>query len=250
MTAEKRRTTPLSPELIRAPHCSTELRLNILHQVPFYRGLSHKGLTRIAGDYRDIGNEPGDTIYRSGTTVTHAYVIATGKVKLIVHSDKGQNVLLDVLGPGEFFGILPVGNTTKTQTDTAIALTHTCVLAIGAMELREILEQHASVAIRLMEILTNRLEQSRERIRQLNVFSVEERLAYTLIKLAEKMGEPGTEGLLIQTPLSRADLAELAGTTPETTSRIVHQFETLGLIRTGRKWVAVSRLAELKKIVS
>lgn len=250
MTGEKRRTTPLSPELIRVPHCSTELRLNILHQVPFYTNLSHQDLARIANFYRDIGHEPGGVIYRTGATVSHAYVIATGKVKLIVHSAKGQNVLLAVLGPGEFFGVLPAGSTPKRQVDTAIALTHTCVLSIAAADLREILERYHSVAVQLMEILTDRLEQSQERIRQLNVYSVEGRLAYTLIKLAEKMGEPRAEGLLIQTPLSRKDLAELAGTTPETASRIVHQFEAHGLIRTGRKWVAVSRLAELRKRVS
>jgi CRP-like cAMP-binding protein len=69
---------------------------------------------------------------------------------------------------------------------------------------------------------------------------VERRLAYTLLKLAEKFGQPKELGLLIQVPLSRDDLAEMAGTTTETASRVMSQFQKDGLIDSGRGWVAVT----------
>lgn len=66
-----------------------------------------------------------------------------------------------------------------------------------------------------------------------------------LLKLGEKLGEPHDEGLLIQVPLARQDLADMAGTTVESASRVMSQFQKQGLIRSGRQWVAITDLEGL-----
>lgn len=71
-----------------------------------------------------------------------------------------------------------------------------------------------------------------------------------MLKLAEKLGEPRPEGLLIQMPLSRPELAEMTGTTVETASRVMSQFQKEGLIRTGRQWVALADKLRLSAIVA
>jgi CRP-like cAMP-binding protein len=86
-------------------------------------------------------------------------------------------------------------------------------------------------------------------VRLLSVSSVEGRLAHVLLSLGDKLGEQDKVGLLIQLPLGRADLAELIGTTTETVSRMMSQFQKDGLIQTGRRWVAIvdkTSLAELR----
>ena len=77
---------------------------------------------------------------------------------------------------------------------------------------------------------------------------VEQRLAHVLLKLVEKIGEQDDVGLLIQMPLGRSDLAELTGTTTETASRVMSQFQKEGLIQTGRRWVAITNINELTSI--
>ena len=69
-----------------------------------------------------------------------------------------------------------------------------------------------------------------------------------LLKLAEKLGEVSNEVVLIQMPLSRVDLAQMTGTTTETASRIVSQFQKEGLVRTGRQWIAITDMTRLEKI--
>jgi CRP-like cAMP-binding protein len=51
--------------------------------------------------------------------------------------------------------------------------------------------------------------------------------------------------LLIQVPLARQDLADMAGTTVETASRVLSQFQKAGLVRSGRQWVAIADLPRL-----
>ncbi len=76
-------------------------------------------------------------------------------------------------------------------------------------------------------------------IRRLSAQSVEGRIAHILLRLAEKVGQPQPVGLLIQLPLSRADLAEMAGTTVETASRVLSRFQKEKLVESGRQWVAI-----------
>jgi CRP/FNR family transcriptional regulator len=76
-------------------------------------------------------------------------------------------------------------------------------------------------------------------VEQLSAYPAEQRIAAALLTLADKMGETRGSSVLIQAPLSRQDLAEMTGTTPETASRIMAQFRHSGLVRTGRRWVAI-----------
>jgi CRP/FNR family transcriptional regulator, nitrogen oxide reductase regulator len=74
-----------------------------------------------------------------------------------------------------------------------------------------------------------------ELIEQLSARPAEQRVASTLLALAGKSGEKQGNAILIQMPLSRQDLAEMSGITPETASRILIQFRRSGLIRSGRR---------------
>jgi CRP-like cAMP-binding protein len=93
-----------------------------------------------------------------------------------------------------------------------------------------------------------RLREAQATIQQLSVSSVEQRIAFTLLKLADKLGEPHETGLLIQMPLSREDIAAMTGSTPETASRVMTQFQKRRLIETGRQWVAITNREELAKL--
>src|SRR5690606_3742453 len=125
------------------------------------------------------------------------------------------------------------------------AHTACCVLGIGAEDFQAILQNYPMVATVTLTIMAQRLQAAHETIRQLSAFPVAQRIASVLLKLADKLGEQSAEGLLIQTPLSRQDLADMTGTTLETASRIMSDFQKQGLIRSGRQWVAIADPAAL-----
>jgi CRP-like cAMP-binding protein len=245
----RRRTTPLKPETIEPAMCSVHMRLEILRQVPFFANLSAGDIEQVNRLFRDLGFSPGELIYLAGDPATQLHVVASGKVKLLRHTMRGQDVLLDILTPGEFFGTLSVLGD-EIFSDTAQAHTTACVLVISAADFREILHRFPSAAIAALEMVANRLKAAHDLVRQLSAHSVEQRIAAALLKLAHKLGERQPEGLLIQLPLSRQDLAEMTGTTTETASRAISQFQKEGLIHTGRQWIAITNQESLANIAA
>ena len=234
-----RRKSPLHLQETAPETCSVDLRLEILSRVPFFAGLSEKEIAEVNRRFHEVGFTPGETIYFSSDPADHLYVIASGRVKLLRHSFSGKNVLLELLVPGDFFGSLSsLGN--EVYPDTAQAQTSACVLAINAEEFRLVLDRYPAVALKVLDVMAERLQAAHEMVRQLSVHSVERRLAFTLLRLAEKLGKEQEVGWLIQAPLSRDDLAEMTGTTTESASRVMSQFQKEGLIRSGRQWIAIT----------
>lgn len=246
---KRARNTPLKPETIEPQSCSTAGRLEILRNIPFFAGLSAADLHDINRLYVSQGYAPGETIYFAGDPATRLYVIAAGKVKVIRHSLGGQEVMLDILSTGECFGNLAVLGR-ETHLDTAQAQTTTCVLTISGDDFQTILLRYPHVALAALRITAARLKDAQDMIQQLSAHPAEQRIAAMLLKLSEKVGEPQKDGVLIQMPLSRQDLADLTGTTPETASRVMSQFRQAKLIRTGRQWVSILDRQRLLDILS
>jgi CRP-like cAMP-binding protein len=186
-------------------------------------------------------------IYLTGDPAKRLYVVAAGKVKLLRHTLKGKDVLLDILQPGEFFGSLAALGDDE-YTETAQAQTDSCVLGVDSDSFRKILDLHPQVALKVLDTLAERLKSAQEMVRQLSAHSVERRIAYTLLKLGEKLGQEEEVGLLIQVPLSREDLAQMTGTSPETASRVLSQFQKDSLIESGRQWVSITDREALEAI--
>lgn len=242
-----RRRIPLEPEQIEPHMCTVAQRLNILQHVPFFANLAADDMAAINARFRERGYAAGDLIYVAGDEATRLYVVAVGKVKLMRHTLAGQDVVLDVLAPGEHFGaIAALGE--PEHADTAQALTPCCILEIAAEDFQAIMRRYPTVALTALDRVAARLKAAHEQIRQLSAQPVESRIAATLLKLAEKLGEPHDGALLIQAPLSREDLAAMTGATVETVSRIMSRLRAEGIIRSGRQWVAIAdadRLAAL-----
>lgn len=234
----RRRKSPVESEPIEAHMCSIDLRLELLQQVPFFAMLPAAAIKQINARFREQGFTEEQPIFHAGDPAARLYVVAAGKVKLMRHTLTGQDVLLEILAKGDFFGSLSVLGD-ETYPDSAIAQTTVCALGVDAEDFRAIMSQHPAVALAVLDITAARLRDAHEAIRQISAHSAEQRIAYTLLKLGEKLGEQQEVGLLIQMPLSREDLAGMVGSTPETASRVLSQFQKAGLIETGRQWVAI-----------
>lgn len=242
-----RRRIPLEFDTVEPHLCTLDLRRQILRSTPFFAQLAPAEVDRLSERFPARAYEAGDSIYVAGAPAERLYIVATGNVKLLRPTPGGQNVLLDLLAPGDFFGSLPsLGD--REYPDTAEAQTGCCVLSISADDFQEILETYPSVALATLTITAERLREAHEVIEQLSAHRVEARLAATLLKLADRLGEPHDEGLLIQMPLSRQDLAEMIGTTIETVSRVMSEFRRAGLIQSGRRWVVITDRAGLAAI--
>lgn len=244
-----KRETPLSNSTLEEHRCTVDIRLEKLGMVPFFRDLSEEQLRQVNNKFSANHFPKGETVYRQGEISTFLRVLVAGNVKLVTHTMDGESVLLDMLQPGDFFGN-PTGRSNDTYNETAETQTAACILSIRLPEFRELIKQYPPVAVAVLDITTERLNKSRERIQHLSTLPVTERLAHILVTLAKKFGQENSHGLLIQIPLSRKDLADMAGTSTETTSRIMSRLQEKDIVKSGRRWVAIKNMQELIRISS
>ena len=244
-----RKITPLKDFSLGSHRCSVDLRLEKLSMVPFFAGLDKNELREINQQFSAAHYHADETIYHQDERVTMLRVVVHGAVKLVRHTMEGKDVLLDMLEPGEYFGNLSTTDN-ACYFETARAQTDVCILSIRMNDFRSLLNEYPNVAMGVLEITAERLQLSQEKIRHLTTLTVKKRIAHILVMLSEKFGEQSAHGLLLQLPLSRKDLADMAGTSSETASRIMSDFQDRNIINTGRQWVAVRDIDRLTDIAN
>ena len=242
-----RRNTPLKKSSIEHHQCTIDVRREKLREVPFFQHFDEDQLAEIDSSFSAHHAKNGEIIYQQGEAAVYLRILVFGSLRLMHHTGEGKDILIDLLKPGEYFGTLPVLGD-DTYQETAYAHTDCCILAINQKKMNQLLHAHPSAAVKMIEVTASKLKAARSTIRNLNNSSVEQRVAAILLMLVEKFGEQKHGQTLIQIPLSRKNIADMAGTATETISRIMSTFQQNGWIESGRQWVAVTDTAFLKKI--
>lgn len=234
----ERRRIPLRATCAQPHSCSPDVRLRVLQQVGLFCDLAPEQLTGVNEKMTSLSWAEGDPLYQSGESADHLYVLASGRAKAFRSTAEGQDVVVDLIAPGDLFGGLQsLGQ--PQHTETVQALTTVCALRIGTEEFREILTEQPQVALRVLDGVAAQLAMARTSVTQQSTATVARRVAAALLRLAEKFGETGANGTLIQIPLSRADLAGITGSTTESVSRAMSRLRKDGVIDSGRRWTAI-----------
>ncbi|HJG53166.1 MAG TPA: Crp/Fnr family transcriptional regulator, partial [Brachybacterium faecium] len=230
-----RRTIPLA-EVTLPHHCPRPVRMTVLDRSPYFHDLGAEALDRIDRRMRTSTWAAEEVIYRAGEPAGTLYVVADGRVRISQLTAAGTQTVTDILGPGDMFGAMSsLGEPHHLQTATA--LVGSCTLRIGQEAFREVMVENPTVGLRVVDDLAARLSRAETDIGGQGTDTVEQRVARALLRLADKLGKDrGAQGLLLEVPLSRADLAGLARSTPESVSRVMSRWKKAGIIDSGRRW--------------
>ena len=201
-----------------------------LRRVPFLADVAESDLSNLAVDSRLDHFRMDEAIFLQGDPTDRVWIVHDGRVKIVRQDETGREAIIEVIPPGEVFGggaiLLPA------QPATARAMSETVeTLSLSRSAYFGFLQAHPEVMLRLLRMLGGRLHSSIE-LSALAGERVERRLVHILLKLAGRTGRPDPEGMLISIPLSRQDLADMAGTTLETTIRLMSRFRRDGLVHT------------------
>ncbi len=240
----ERRRNPLTNPTPDPHLCSPDMRLRMLGRVPMFADLDSDDLAQVDRHCRAYAFEAGAAIYRAGAPANRMYVVATGAAKTIRPGKDGREVLLDLCGPGDFLGAVPALGQ-EIHAEWAWALTPSCLLGLDAAEYTAIMEEFPSVAMATLKGVSRRLTQAQHAVHLLAGAPLEQRLAATLLLLVDKLGRPWEGGTLLDVPLTREDLAAMTGAATESVSRLLSGWRRLGVIDSGRRWIAVRDLPAL-----
>jgi CRP/FNR family transcriptional regulator, nitrogen oxide reductase regulator len=219
--------------------------LALLSQVPLLASLPARELAALAELARAKHFDREAIIFSQGDPCDYVWILRTGEVKIVHQEADGREVILEMISPGEVFGgavlFMPA------HPATARAMTPVEALSFSGEAYTRLLTTQPEVARRLVQMLGGRLHSMMD-LQIMAGERVERRLAHILLKLADRVGRPEPDGVLITIPLSRQDLADMAGTTLETAIRTMSRFRAQGWVTTRRGgYLLIAQLGELQR---
>lgn len=188
----------------------------------------------------------GRTVFRRGDTATACHLLLSGRVR-IAQEDRGNQVVIRYVGPGEIFGALAMFHGGHYPAE-ATAVTDCVEIQWSSTAITELMRQYPQIALNALSIVGRRLGELQERIRELITEPVDRRIAHALLRLAQHAGHRVKAGIEIDFPLSRKDLAAISGTAHTTVSRILSDWQDKGIIMSGRKRIIVCDLQSLEAL--
>lgn len=198
-----------------------------LHLIPLFADLDDEDLTEIDRRLTVKRYKKNNLIIFEDDSGLNLFIINSGRVKISRISEEGGEVILAILGDGEFFGELSVVDG-LSRSATVTALDDVELLVMKREEFMAALEKHPQVSIFLLRELASRIRKSDAQIKSLCLRNAKGRVATTLIRLAEDIGRmKGGKVTIPELPLQR-DLANIAGTSRETISRVIAALEKEG----------------------
>jgi len=209
-----------------------------LHHIELFEGLETNDLQRIVQLAGQRHLEAEQYLFFEGDPAEYIYVLQEGRIKLTQTTADGQQVIMHYITPGEAFGVVAVLSHAPYPV-TAQAAVESYLLYWDRLSMNRLMEQCPRIAINAIQILAERIREFQDRIRELSTERVERRIARALLRLARQSGKKVSEGVLIDLPLTRQDLAEMSGTTLYTVSRTLSQWESQGLVYASREKVII-----------
>jgi CRP-like cAMP-binding protein len=223
------------------------LRNTMLEEMPVLSSLSQSDWEKVKDLFIEKHFGKDEYIFFEGDPSSWLGLILEGRVKMIKHSEAGKDVVLDVISPGELLDEMAAFNG-EPHPATAQAMEPTVLASIHRDGYLHLLKQYPALALRVIEELGRRLREAHETIKSMAVERVERRIARILLKLAATTGSSSEEGIIIELPLTRQDIAEMAGTTVETAIRTMSRFRKKGLVQTRRGRVIILEPHQLVRI--
>ena len=214
-----------------------------LRRTTIFRRLSGEDRQRLAAvaSLREFAK--GDFLFSEGDASDYLYTIVTGRVKVFKTTARGTDVILELFGPGDPVGAMAAYEARAYPASAVVIEPATCVL-IPREAFFSLLEAYPTMVRGLLGGLTHRLVELTSRLAELSGGRVDARLARFFLKLADDMGQRRPDGTFIPLALSRQDIADMIGTTIETSIRIMSRWGKDRVVLTEKDgFVVVDRAA-------
>jgi CRP/FNR family cyclic AMP-dependent transcriptional regulator len=197
----------------------------ILKQIPLFKGLGEADINLIAQHAVDRRVSRNTVLLREGEQPNSLYVVVTGRVKVYVCDEDGKELVLGILGSGEFFGELALIDG-EPRSATVMTIEDATISAISKADFRNILEHNPHLSINILRTLARRVRVLNDNVRDLALLDVYGRVARTLLRLAsDKDGQRVVQGVTHQ------EIGKMIGASREMVSRVISALKADDFIR-------------------
>ena len=207
----------MSPNVSHAP------LEDILAHIPCSRVLQYKA---------------GDTIYREAVTPGNIYLVIAGMVKVSRISQASQEIVVDLYGPDEFFG-LSAFMQQGGGGERASALKTAQLMSWPVNEIEAMIVRQPRLGIALLQMVVKRSMDFEQRVTGYSLDPIPSRLARSLLYLAERFGTRARDGSLQMTPFTHVLLSEYVGTSRAMVSKCMNGLRRDGHIGYSRRAIVI-----------
>jgi CRP/FNR family cyclic AMP-dependent transcriptional regulator len=212
--------------------------VQLLRQVSIFAELSQETLSDLAKHVWQKTAEAGSIIVSHEEEGDALFVIASGKVKVVLYGETGREIILSILRSGDFFGEMALLDK-QPRSANVVAVEDSQLLGLDREAFQAHIAANPSTALAVLAEMSRRLRHADEVIGNLALLDVYARVALTVRDLAQKQGEPVDGGLLIKERPTQQEIAGLIGTSRETVSRALSDFARRGLLEMSGKQILV-----------
>jgi CRP-like cAMP-binding protein len=219
----------------------TSQKINYLQMVDIFQDLSKDEMIEMDRTTTMSTCRRGKIFYQPQDTSEVLFILKKGRVQFYRLSPEGKKLVVAAIGPGTIFGEMAIiGQGMQNAFAEAVDDCLLCVMSQHDVE-RLILSKPA-VALRLMELMADRLSRAEAQLEDMAFKSIPTRLALLLLRLQEDQGGNSIYGYTHQ------DLAEAIGTYRETATQTLNEFKANKLIEIGRKRIDILDLTGLQSM--
>jgi len=224
--------------------------INVLRKSSLFAGLSDSELKEVAACVVSRSFGRGVFIFHKDSPGQTLYIIESGRVRIFILSESGQEISLNVYGAGEVIGELGFLDG-QPRSASAVALEPTVAFALRREDFFQHLADHPRLAVRLLEVMAARLRYTTAYAESLAFLDVNGRVAVRLLELGDRFGIQSARGggLELDLGLTQAELASWVASSRETVNKVLSTFRDQGLIElVGQRITILDRLGLWRKI--
>ncbi|MBU3970262.1 MAG: Crp/Fnr family transcriptional regulator [Alphaproteobacteria bacterium] len=212
--------------------------IDLLRRAEMFAGLDSNSLEAVAaaGAVRRLA--AGRRVFVQGDAAISCHSLLEGRVKIIQARADGTQAVIRVIGPGEMYGTVAALMNQAFPAD-AVAVVESVEIWWTLPVFRQLIRRFPEIGLRATAAAGTRLMDLQGRMGEMTGERVEQRIARTLLRLMHKAGRATDSGIEIDFPITRQDLAEMAGSTLHTVSRTLSAFDQQGVTSSARRRIVV-----------
>lgn len=212
---------------------------SLISGLPSFQGLSAEEQEAVLAEARSGRYPKGSTIFAQEEEAHSFFLLLAGHIRVVRTTPDGEQVIARYINEGELFGIASaIGRTTYPAN--AVAAVDCVALAWPTRLWNHFATNYPTFTSSTYATVGKRLQETQQRVVEMSTEQVEQRVAHTILRLINQAGRKTPEGIEIDFPITRQDIAEMTGTTLHTVSRLLSAWENEGLVVGGRQKVTVS----------
>jgi CRP-like cAMP-binding protein len=212
--------------------------LELLRTVPIFSELTDEDIASLARLSSRRRYPKDQVVFFENEEGDFFFMILEGRIKVTILGDDGREVILTVLGPGDFFGEMALLDN-EPRSATAIAVEDSELLSLHRTDFQSVLTENRSITSALIKSLTARLRKANHQISTLALLDVYGRVARVIAEMARDEGRRLRDGRIAFRRATHQEIANRIGTTRETVTRMLKDLERQGLIHIEGKEIVV-----------